>query len=77
MQGIYGTLMGCLMAYAYEYFGNIKAAMAVHIIANLLAYGMSNVSLSMSGLVNVPACVVFLAAAAGGMYLLNREKKVL
>lgn len=77
VQGIYGTLMGCLMVYAYEYFGNIKAAMAVHIIANLLAYGMSSTNTAVSGLVNVPSCVVFLAAAAGGMYLLYREKKVL
>lgn len=77
VQGIYGTLMGCLMVYAYEYFGSIKAAMAVHIIANLLAYGMRSTGLAVSGLVNIPACVVFLAAAAGGLYLLHQEKKVL
>lgn len=77
VQGIYGTLMGCLMVYAYEYFGSIKAAMIVHIIANLLAYGMRIAGQAASGLVNVPACVVFLAAAAGGMFLLHRQKKVL
>ena len=77
VQGIYGTLMGCLMVYAYEYFGSIKAAVIVHIIANLLAYGMRNTGQAVSGLVNVPACVVFLAAAAGGMFLLHRQKKVL
>lgn len=77
VQGIYGTLMGCLMVYAYEYFGSIKAAMAVHIIANLLAYGMRSTGLVVSGLVNIPTCVVFLAAAAGGLYLLHQEKKVL
>lgn len=77
VQGIYGTLMGCLMVYAYEYFGSIKAAMIVHIIANLLAYEMRIASQAVSSLVNVPACVVFLAAAAGGMFLLHRQKKVL
>ena len=65
------------MVYAYEYFGSIKAAMAVHIIANLLAYGMRSTGLTVSGLVNIPTCVVFLAAAAGGLYLLHQEKKVL
>ena len=77
VQGIYGTLMGCLMVYAYEYFGSIKAATAVHIIANLLAYGMSGNGSAVSGIVNVPACVIFLAAAAGGMFFLHRERKVL
>lgn len=77
VQGIYGTIMGCLMVYGYEYFGHIRAAMAIHMIANLLAFCMSNIGLAVSGLVNVPACLVFLVGAAGCLYLLHRQKKIL
>lgn len=88
VQGIYGFLMGCLMVYAYEYFGDFKASLAVHIIANLLAlciayarkyvwvkatvYGPVNVSPAM----NWAVCIGFLALAAGSFLLLYRQKKV-
>ena len=31
VQGVYGFLIGCLMAYAYEYFGEFKMAVFVHV----------------------------------------------
>ncbi len=76
VQGIYGTVMGCLMVYGYEYFGSIGASIAIHMAANLLAYGMRNTHLAVSGLVNAPACFGFLAAAACCLWGLSRRKKV-
>lgn len=77
VQGIYGAVMGCLMAYAYEYFGTIRAALLVHITANLLAYGMGSALSGAEGFWTAPVCALFLAAAAGGIFLLRRQKKVL
>ncbi len=38
IQGIYAFIFGCLMALAYEYYGSFYAALAVHILQNLVAY---------------------------------------
>lgn len=77
VQGIYGFVMGCLMVYAYEYFGTFKVAVFIHILANVLAYCMRYSGPAMSGFVSWPACIVFLAAAVGGLFLLHRKRKVL
>ena len=76
VQGIYGFFMGCLMAYAYEYFGNFKAALAVHMIANLLALCISGVGLKLSTPVNWAVCVGFIVLAAGSFLLLRRQRRV-
>lgn len=84
VQGIYGFLMGCLMVYAYEYFGDFKASLAVHIIANLLALciGYARIYTRIYTRVKVPpainwtVCIGFLVLAAGSFLLLNRQKKV-
>ena len=74
VQGIYGTVMGCLMVYAYEYFGSFWAAAAIHVAANVLALGMGHAGSAMSGMTSWPACLVFLGAAAGGVFWLHRRK---
>ena len=76
VQGIYGFFMGLLMVYAYEYFGDFKAPLAIHMMANLLAYSISYTSLGVSGISNWMVCIGFLALAAGSFWLLNRQKKV-
>ena len=76
VQGIYGFLMGCVIVYAYEYFGDFKAALAVHMIANLLAYSISYTPLAAAGLSGWPACVGFLALAAGSFWLLSRKRHI-
>lgn len=77
VQGIYGFVMGCLMVYAYEYFGTFKAAVFIHITANVLAYCMRYSGLAASGFVSWPACIVFLTVAAAGLFLLHRKRQVL
>ena len=76
VQGIYAALMGCLMAYAYEYFGSFRAPLAIHIAANVMAYGMSFMGTAPGGMVSWPLCLAFLAVAAGEFWLLHRQRKV-
>lgn len=77
VQGIYAFLIGCLIAYAYEYFGDFRIPVVIHIIANVLAYCLTYTSLAVSDLVCWPVCIVFLAVTLVCLFLLNREKKIL
>lgn len=76
VQGIYGFLMGCLIVYAYEYFGDFKAAAAVHVISNVLALLVSYVYLPVAVIFSWPVCILSLAIAFGGLLLLSRQKKI-
>lgn len=76
VQGIYAFVMGCLIAYAYEYFGDFRFAVGVHMAANLMAYILSNTSIAVSGFFSMPVCIVCLVWAVGGVYLLNKEKRI-
>lgn len=76
IQGIYGFLIGCLMVYAYEYFGDFKFAVAVHVTANVLALLISYFYPSASGIFNWGPCILFLAIALGSLFLLYRQKKI-
>ncbi len=44
VQGIYGFLMALLIAYGYEYFGEFKVPVLMHVIANVLAVLLAAVS---------------------------------
>lgn len=78
VQGIYGFFMGCLIAYAYEYFGEFKIAVFAHIAINVLAYCLSlvNISLASIGFVSWPVCIAFLAVAAAALMTLHRQKNI-
>ena len=76
VQGIYGFVMGCLMVYAYEYFGNFKAALFIHSTSNVFAYIISYTWLAESGISNWAFCICFLAAAGLSFHMLDRQKKV-
>lgn len=76
VQGIYGFLMACLMIYGYEYFGDFRVPVVMHAAVNLISYLLSNTSLAVSGFVCWPVCVVCLCLAAGGLFLLSRQRKV-
>lgn len=76
VQGIYAFLIGCLIAYAYEYFGSMKAPIAVHMLANVLVYCLTYTSVAESALMNWPVCIIALGLAVVGLLLMNREKKI-
>ena len=77
VQGVYAFLIGCLIAYSYEYFGSFLMPIAIHMISNLLSYCLSYTGLSETGFVSWPVCVVCLAVCVGSLGMLNKEKKVL
>jgi phosphoglycolate phosphatase len=76
VQGIYGFLMGLLIAYAYLYFGNFWAAVAIHGISNLLAYSLSYSGISETAFISWPVCIGFLALTGGCLWMLDQQKKV-
>ena len=77
VQGIYAFLMGCLIAFGYEYFGSFLVAVCMHVVANLLAYVLTYLSIPASGVAGGILCVISLAAMAGGFFGLHRRKNVL
>lgn len=77
VQAIYAFLIGCIISYAYEYFGNFKIPVIVHVIANVLSYCLTYTSIAVSGLVCWPVCIAFLAVMAVSLFLLHREKNIL
>ncbi len=76
VQGIYAFAMGCLISYAYEYFGDFKAAVGVHMGANLLVYLLSYAGFEVSGTAGGIACAACLVCAVGSICLLHRQKRV-
>ena len=77
VQGIYAFLLGCIIAYAYEYFGDFRIPIVIHVIANVLAYCLTYTSLAVSGFVCWPVCILFLAVMSICLFLLHREKNIL
>ena len=76
VQGVYGFLIGCLMAYAYEYFGEFKMAIFVHVASNVLAYCLSYTAIAVTGFVSWPVCVIFLTVAAVSLGMLHKQKNI-
>ncbi len=77
VQAVYAFLIGCIIAYAYEYFGDFRIPVLIHVIANVLSYCLTYTSLAVSGFVCWPVCVVFLTVMAVSLFLLHKEKNIL
>ena len=77
VQGGYGFIMGLLLAYLYEYFGIFLWPVLVHMLANSLAYILSNTSLSTTVIRSWPAAIVCAAVTIVGIKLLDFDKKKL
>lgn len=77
VQGSYALLIGCLMAYGYEYFGSYRIPVLLHIISNVLAYCLSYMPAAVSAiLVSWPVCILCLAVAAVCIVMLHRKKNL-
>lgn len=76
VQGMYAFLMGCLIAYAYEYFGDFKMAVAVHAAANVLVYCLTYTPIVDTAFVSWPVCIVFGALAVGCLWGMNKRKNI-
>jgi len=77
VQGGYGFIMGLLLAYLYEYFGSFLWPVLVHMLANSLAYILSNTSLSTTVIRSWTAAIVCAAVTIVGIKLLDFDKKKL
>lgn len=75
VQGIYAFLMGLFLAYAYEYFGEFKVPVILHMLFNLLALGMEFLK-PQRGALSV-ACAGSLVMAVFGLLMLHRRKNIL
>lgn len=76
IQGMYGFLMGCLLAYGYEYFGSYKVPVTLHIVANLLAYGLTYTKILSAGAMTWGLCIVSLVVMAVSVFVLHRRKNI-
>lgn len=63
IQGGYAFIMGCLMAFGYEYFGTFLAPMIMHILANLVAYVGSYTVLQNNVIISWPFCAIMFVIA--------------
>lgn len=77
VQGVYAFIMGCLMAYAYEYFGSFKIPVAMHVTANALVYILTYTGVAVTAFISWPVCIIFLILGAGSLVMLARQKNVL
>lgn len=75
VQGIYAFVIGCVLAYGYEYFGDFRMPVAIHILANILVYSLSYMGVGASGFVSWPVCLVCLLCGAGSIGVLWKRKK--
>ncbi len=74
VQGIYAFVMGLFLAYAYGYTGRFLAPAAIHMTANLLAYGAGAMGADMPNHFGWAACTVCLVWGGGSVWLLHRRK---
>ncbi len=77
IQGIYALIIGCMIGYAYEYYGDLRVPIAIHMLANILVYCLNYTQIAVSGFMCWPVCVVFLCLGVAGLFLMNREKRIL
>lgn len=77
VQGGYGFIMGLLMVYLYEYFGNFFWPALVHMLANSLAYVLGYTSLAESFIYSWPAAFVCAGVAIVSVKVLDCGKRKL
>jgi len=76
VQGAYGFILGCLIIYAYEYFGDYRIPVILHMAANLISYSLSYTDIAVNGFVNWPVCIIFLGVGIWALKSLSKQKSV-
>lgn len=76
IQGIYAFIMACLMIYAYEYFGDFKVPLAMHMGINFISYLVSFCAVEKLGNAGWIICMAAILAGGWGLVMLCRQKKV-
>lgn len=75
VQGIYGTLMGVLMAYLYERMGRFEIPCLFHMAANLTVYLTAQASGFHERLFTAPVAAGLLLVTAGMLALVERRSR--
>lgn len=75
VQGIYGTLMGVLMAYLYERMGRFEIPCLFHMSANLTVYLTAQASGLHERLFTAPVAAGLLLVTAGVLALVGRRSR--
>jgi len=70
----YSIAVGILTAYAYEYFGDFKAPLLIHMAVNVITFLMSSTVLVNAPFISWPVCAVCLATAAFCVNQIKKEK---
>ncbi len=76
-QGIYAFGIGCLAAYAFEYFGTFLAPVVVHAIAGVVAYLIVYSAVAKGMADGWPVVVLSLVVAAVGFGIMRRNKRMM
>ncbi len=71
VQGIYGFIMGLLLAWSYEYFDSFTAPLLIHVAANCIIYGLSYYRV-IDRIASVSVCMVLLLIAGACIYVLKK-----
>ncbi len=77
IQGVYAFVLGCLLAYAYEYFGTFLMPVLLHIISSVISYVITYTFLVQTPLYSWPICILCLIMAVVGTKLLTKTKKII
>ncbi len=72
VQGVYGACMGILIAYVYERQGSFFFPVLFHAVANLAVYGIAHLQTVQEAIFSPWACGILLAAAVGGIFLMEK-----
>lgn len=75
VQGVYGMVMGILMAYLYERSGKFFIPFLFHAVANLAVYTVAHVQMVQAVLFTPWGCVILLAVAVVCLCLEKKGKK--
>ena len=76
IQGVYAFIIGCLIVYAYEYFGSFGMPILIHILSSSIVYLISYTVIVQTGFYN---WITFLIFGILGIYCisgLTKEKKI-
>jgi membrane protease YdiL (CAAX protease family) len=75
VQGVYAFIMGLVILYAYEYFGDFRAAVEVHMLSNIISYCLTYTAAAVSWVVSLPVCIIALVLGIAGMGILEKRKR--
>lgn len=70
VQGIYAFIFGCIAALAYEYYGSFFAAVAVHVLQNLIAYIGTYTVLGNEFILSWPFVIIMTVVFSGSLFSL-------